>query len=235
MNMRKCAKGHYYDGDVNATCPECAKEMRGGAAYGATEAASGGGFGGIGATEPVSGGGFDEVGATEPVSPMSGGSGGMGDTLPPDPPIGGQGMNTMFAGGGNNGVLDYPDDVTQPITPNQTEGFNPVVGWLVCTDGPDRGNDHRIRAGYNQIGRAEYMDICIRGDYNISREKHALIAYDDQEKTFFFGPSEGKNIVRLNDRMVMMPTEIHPYDILTVGSSKLIFVPLCGEHFDWGR
>ncbi|MCC8028206.1 MAG: hypothetical protein LIO75_00090 [Lachnospiraceae bacterium] len=221
MDMRKCAKGHYYDGDVNATCPECAKEMQGGASYGATEAASGGGF--------------DEIGATEPVSPMSGGySGGMGETLPPDPSMSGQGMNTMFAGGGNGGVQNY-DDATMPITPNQTEGFNPVVGWLVCTDGPDKGNDHRIHVGYNQIGRAEHMDICIRGNNNISREKHALIAYDDQEKTFFFGPSEGKNIVRLNDKMVMMPTEIHPYDILTVGSSKLIFVPLCGEHFDWGR
>ena len=110
-----------------------------------------------------------------------------------------------------------------------------MVGWLVCTEGPDRGHDYRIRTGYNHIGRAEHMDICIRGDKQISREKHALIAYDDTEKVFFFGPSDGRNIVRVNGKMAMVPTELHAYDILTVGSSKLIFVPLCGEQFDWNN
>ena len=27
MNMKTCPKGHFYDGDTNATCPVCAAEQ----------------------------------------------------------------------------------------------------------------------------------------------------------------------------------------------------------------
>ena len=27
--------------------------------------------------------------------------------------------------------------------------------------------------------------------------------------------------------------ELHAYDELTIGKTKLLFVPLCGERFDW--
>ena len=77
------------------------------------------------------------------------------------------------------------------------------------------------------------MDICILGDNNIGRERHAMIAYDPQEKIYFFGPADGRSIVRKNDKMVMVPTELAAYDIVRIGSTKLMFVPLCGEHFNW--
>src|ERR1041385_3579869 len=47
------------------------------------------------------------------------------------------------------------------------QGIDPVVGWLVCTAGPDRGRDYRIRSERNFIGRGEEMDIAIRGDDTI--------------------------------------------------------------------
>jgi hypothetical protein len=140
----------------------------------------------------------------------------------------------MGAMSGNMGVEDY-DDATQPVNVGGISGFSPVTGWLVCTDGPARGTDYRIRAGYNYMGRGEHMDICIRGDQKIGRERHALIAYDQEERVFFFGPADGKSIVRLNGKMVMTPTEIHAYDTITIGSTKLLFVPLCGENFDWNE
>ena len=124
-------------------------------------------------------------------------------------------------------------DATAPVSVGGVEGFSPVVGWLVCIDGPSEGTDYRIRAGYNYIGRSENMDICILGDNNIGRERHAMVAYDPQEKVFFFGPADGKSIVRKNDKMVMVPTEITAYDVVCIGSTKLIFIPLCGEHFSW--
>lgn len=236
MRIEKCEKGHYYDADANASCPQCAAEAEGN--RGIIED--------CGATEPVSApvngwgnGGFSPAGAPNMDA------GGRGETLPPSGMHGFSGWDEtnapseVFSGEETIGFSDRRRDVdnysdaTRPVNPNSVPGFMPVVGWLVCVDGPDKGNDFRIRTGYNHIGRAEYMDICIRGDMQISREKHALIGYDDQEKVFFFGPSAGRNLVRVNGKMVMVPTELHPYDTVTVGSSKLIFVPLCGDHFDW--
>lgn len=133
----------------------------------------------------------------------------------------------------DNGFVENYDDVTTPVSVGGVEGFSPVVGWLVCVDGPAEGMDYRIRAGYNYIGRSESSDICILGDNNIGRERHAMIAYDPQEKIYFFGPADGRSIVRKNDKMVMVPTELSAYDVVRIGSTKLMFVPLCGEHFNW--
>lgn len=234
MNMKTCPMGHFYDGDTNATCPACVAEMKDSFVrdYGNTEPLNSGmvpGFDDIGATEPVVGGlgGFSNEGATAPVSGFTG-------TKAPTHGFDGGGETMNFFDKKAPGVDNYNDE-TMAVNPGMVAGFTPVVGWLVCMEGPDRGHDYRIRTGYNQIGRAEHMDICIRGDKQISREKHALIAYDETEKVFFFGPSDGRNIVRVNGKMIMVPTELQPYDILAVGTSKLIFVPLCGEHFDWSN
>ncbi|RKJ07279.1 FHA domain-containing protein [bacterium D16-54] len=242
MNMKICAKGHFYDGDTNHTCPMCAAEGQNAGGYGATEPV-GGSFGGgfeqqAGATEPIGGGmfgnGFDHIGETQPIGGGSMDTGGMTGTKAPTQGFGGGGETMRFVDSSVPGVDNY-NDQTMPHNPGMVAGFTPVVGWLVCIEGPDRGSDYRIRSGYNHIGRAEHMDICIRGDKQISREKHALIAYDDTEKIFFFGPSDGRNIVRVNGKMVMVPTELHPYDIVTIGTSRMIFIPLCGEKFNWSE
>ena len=189
-----------------------------------------------GDTEPITDGfrgGFDELGSTQPWENNNRAAGTIPPTKPPTKPFPDAGETMRYCDNSIPGVDNY-NDRTMPYNPGMIAGFTPVVGWLVCTEGPDRGSDYRIRSGYNYIGRAEHMDICIRGDKQISREKHAIIAYDDTEKIFFFGPSDGRNIVRVNGKMVMVPTELNPYDIVKIGTSKLIFVPLCGDKFDWG-
>lgn len=227
MEVKRCAKGHFYDAETNASCPQCAAEQ--GNSYGPTEPVFGAvGGNAYGATEPVFGaGGVGDYGATEPVR----GAAGLGET---EPVIGGNGFDTMDFSGGTSKVENY-DDATQPVNPGGITGFTPVTGWLVCIEGADRGNDYHIRAGYNYIGRGEHMDICIRGDMKIGRDRHALIGYDHEERIFFFGPADGKSILRVNGKMVMSPQEIQAYDILTIGSTKLMFVPLCGERFNWNE
>lgn len=254
MEIKRCAKGHFYDAEANAFCPQCAAEQGYGNAegavggmenYGATEPV-GSGMGDYGPTEPVGTmGGMQDYGPTEPV----GAAGGMAD-YGPTMPVGGfagaktgatmpldgsSGFTESFSQTGFSGRMESYDEVTRPVPPagGAAPGFMPVVGWLVCVEGPARGTDYRIRAGYNYIGRAEHMDVCVRGDNTIGRERHALVAYDQEERIFFFGPADGKSIVRLNGKMVMNPQEIKLHDILTVGTTKLMFVPLCGEGFDW--
>ena len=168
--------------------------------------------------------------AQHPTCPYCGGNmNRMEFSAAPDPGVG------KTVGVAPSAPAPQPDTGKTVAVFQKSFSREPVTGWLVCIEGPDRGHDYRIRTGYNHIGRAEHMDICIRGDKQISREKHALVAYDDTEKVFFFGPSDGKNIVRVNDKMVMVPTQLHAYDTVTVGTSKLIFVPLCGENFNWNE
>ncbi len=220
MEVKRCDRGHFYDAEANSSCPQCAAEQGMGGNFGATQPVFGQGMAeDYGATVPVNGGamGGMDMGMTEPVEPGHGfESTGFG--------------NADF--GNDMGVEDY-EDATQPVNIGGVAGFSPVAGWLVCIEGEARGNDYRIRAGYNYIGRSEHMDICIQGDQKIGREKHAMVAYDHEEQVFFFGPADGKSIVRVNGKMVMTPTELNAYDIITIGSTKLCFVPFCGERFNW--
>ena len=112
-------------------------------------------------------------------------------------------------------------------------GFDPVVGWLVCIDGADRGRDYRIRSEKNFIGRSDKMDICIKGDNAISREKHASISHNPRNGTFRLQPGEGRGLVYLNGEETGIPTELKAHDIIELGQTKLMFVPLCGENFKW--
>jgi hypothetical protein len=114
-------------------------------------------------------------------------------------------------------------------------GIDPVVGWLVCVAGTDKGRDYRIHSDNNAIGRSETMDICIHGDNTISRENHAFISFDAKDKIFYFRPGDGRSIVRFNGKALFNTTEIAPYDVIELGETKLIFVPLCGERFDWSE
>ena len=75
----------------------------------------------------------------------------------------------------------------------------------------------------------------IGGDQQISRRSHAMIAFDDVDAVYFVGPSAGRNLIKVNGRTVLNAMELKNYDVITIGTSKLIFVALCGEHFNWGK
>jgi len=112
-------------------------------------------------------------------------------------------------------------------------GFEPVVGWLVVLEGKEKGRDYRIQSDNNFIGRSDKMDICIAGDDTISRENHATVSYDSREKIFYLSPGDGKAIVRINEKALFGTAKLAPYDEIEVGKTKLIFMPLCSEHFEW--
>lgn len=115
----------------------------------------------------------------------------------------------------------------------EEKGIDPVVGWLICIDGKEKGRDYRIHADNNFIGRSDAMDICIRGDETVSRENHAIVSYDTVDNTYYFSPGEGRAIVRLNNQALFQTAVIKPYDKITIGKSTFVFLPLCGDEFNW--
>ena len=172
----------------------------------------------------------DNVGSTMPLDmgrtmPLAGGSSDIGKTMPLASGSGGD-NRTRAQGGGS--------DVGRTVAIVKEElGIDPVVGWLICLEGTEKGRDYRIHTDNNYVGRGENMDICIRGDDTISRENHATVSYDSRDKIFYFTPGDGRSIIRLNDKGVFATTELGAYDILEVGKTKLIFLPLCGDRFEW--
>lgn len=212
-----CPSGHYYDANKYSSCPYC----------------SGGGSQFSPTTDPFAA--SPNMSPTE--YPQDYGAGAttypdvnqMGHTLPPeaiagfsaDPgPVADNMGATTFISGGTGGV-------------SSDETLLPCVGWLVVIEGPNRGTDYRIHAGYNYIGR-NTGDICIKGDATISGERDSSITYVYQNRKFYIGHELGKNVLLVNNVPVMGGgMELHDYDIITVGSTKLIFLGLCGEKFAW--
>jgi hypothetical protein len=112
-------------------------------------------------------------------------------------------------------------------------GLDPVVGWLVCTAGPDRGRDYRLHSERNFIGRSEKMDVCIRGDDAISRENHTVVSFNPRTNAFKLQPGEGRGLVYLNGEDLDVPRPLKPYDVIELGETRLVFIPFCGEKFQW--
>lgn len=112
-------------------------------------------------------------------------------------------------------------------------GIDPVVGWLVVVKGTEKGRDYRIVSEKNFIGRAENMDICIAGDESISRENHAIISYNPKNHTFRLFQGDSRGLVYLNDEEVITPEPLKQFDLIELGQTRLMFIPLCGENFKW--
>ena len=203
MALTECANGHLYDTDQYASCPYCQG--------GINRVEFGGGDSGIGKTVGIGTPGgapiTSEVGAT--VAPAG--------YAPKKPASAAPAEDT----GKTVAVLQ------------KSLSIEPVVGWLVCIEGKEKGKDFRIEAKNNSIGRSEKMDITIKGDDTISRENHARLAYDVKHNAFHLIPAESTNSIYINDDPVYVPTKLNFYDLIELGESKFLFVPFCTERFNW--
>lgn len=111
--------------------------------------------------------------------------------------------------------------------------FEPVVGWLTCIKGSEKGKAYHLWAKINTIGRSENMDVCILSDPTISMDTHARLAYDPKHNNFQLIPGMSVNNIYLNDEPIYIPTKLAAYDLIEMGDTTLIFVPLCGDRFKW--
>lgn len=131
------------------------------------------------------------------------------------------------------GAID--DDRRTEAVIRKNIGIDPVVGWFVCIMGADKGRDYHIHDGNNAIGRGDKMDISIQGDSTISREDTATVSYIGKSKQYFLTAGKGRNIMLVNDAPLLpsQTRELKTRDILAFGETKLMFIPFCGEEFDW--
>ena len=219
MKRTECEKGHIYDADVYPACPYC--------------------------------GNFQTLQFGEKTDAGEVSVGQSGDTFPGSIPAG-QSGETLPGGAFGESPGRVAADHVRTLPPRgydhrvdedrktmgmmgRRHGSDPVVGWLVCIEGSEQGKDYRLYGRINTIGRDIGMDVCIHSDPEITREIHARIGYDPRHNNFHLIPANSSNNTYLNDEPVYIPTKLEAYDILEIGRTKLLFVPLCGRRFSWDR
>jgi hypothetical protein len=77
------------------------------------------------------------------------------------------------------------------------------------------------------------MDVWLRNDPSVSRNRHAIIVYEPRERIFFAQPGESHELFYVNDSVVLSTTQLKDRDRISVGESTLIFVPFCNADFTW--
>lgn len=209
MALKRAACGHFYDHERYTICPQCGIDLNLKPTEHQMSDTPGHGGGKprvfVGATRAVNKPGANEPGPTRPVHPK---------TPTPAKPAGAEPGATV-------GLM------------KKQKGIDPVVGWLVAVAGPHKGEDFRLRDGRNFIGRAPHMHVVLKGDASVSAEKHAIISYDLRHNDFKLLPGEGTQHVYLNDEAIHTPSDLNPYDALELGETKLLFLPFCGDQFQW--
>ena len=207
MDLKRCAMGHFYDGEKFQSCPHC-ESVRGG-----------------NPNETVS---YDQPNGKDPVTVSIGGKPPQSAPPPPPPPP--------------------PPQPPQPVDDPKTVGYfgnfhqvpgveivEPVVGWLVCTAGKRCGKDYRLKAGRNFIGRGPQMNIMLEDETSVSREAHAIVAYEPRQNIFIAQPGSGAELFYVNDNVVLSAVQIKRNDRLQIGNVELMLIPCCDEVFKWEK
>ncbi|MBE5924161.1 MAG: FHA domain-containing protein [Lachnospiraceae bacterium] len=213
--MAKCPNGHFYESDKFAACPFC---------------------------ESVVGGGNGQK-VTMPI----GENPGMNKTIPTDEvkemqktePIKSADDNKDKPNGNLTDKFDKDikkqGDMQKTVSFFSENGSNqvPAVGLLLCVEGDNFGETYLLKAGKNFIGRSNTMDVVISEDNSVSREKHAIILYEPRKRMFLAQPGESSELYYVNGEVVLNVLELHEYDEISLGKTKLLFVPICGPQFSW--
>lgn len=122
------------------------------------------------------------------------------------------------------------------ISNKEGESIAPVVGWLVAVKGSCLGQSFNLKKGRNKVGRSHEMDVKLLSDESVSRSCVAIITYDAKAKVFSIQPGDSDDLCYVNDTAVYDRTMLNAYDAIEFGDSgynKYIFVPFCGDKFQW--
>jgi Inner membrane component of T3SS, cytoplasmic domain len=139
---------------------------------------------------------------------------------------------TGYQKSGQGGAMDKTriesaaDDTATTADPRKTVLLStlrrsPVVGWLVALNGPQKGEDFRLRDGQNVIGSAGGLEVTLLNDLAISA-KHASIRHRDG--TFSLTDLDSTNGTFLNERADAIAREdLKDGDVIRVGEVTLKF------------
>lgn len=210
--MKQCERGHIYDEKAYASCPYCGQSSAAVRPLGDVSAPS------FPQTAPADGLSAPSFPATAPIDTSA--APGFPPTMPvnapsPAPARPKKEMSATVA-------LNTGDD-----------GEVLACGWLVVTSDKKKGKSFVIHSEKNTLGRGSGFDVNLSFDESISKNGDAVITYDNRGKKFFITLAAGKNNIYHNGNLLLTPEEIKDYDVIEVGSTKLVFRSFCNEEFDY--
>ncbi|MBR1693168.1 MAG: FHA domain-containing protein [Lachnospiraceae bacterium] len=200
----KCKNGHWYDTTVHKTCPHCKRD-----------------------SEKLSIRIDDDIEEDDRTISIAEVDISLGEELGA---IIGESINNMVGGVSGDASLD--DDKTISFGFFGIMETQSVTGWLVCMTGSEKGKDFRLHSGKNFVGRSTSMDVILIDDKTISRDKHCSVVYDPKGNNYYASAENG-NIMYVNGRLTDSPTAIQEGDIISIGETKLLFIPFCKEGRSW--
>lgn len=109
----------------------------------------------------------------------------------------------------------------------------PIVGWLVCVNGFDRGRNYAVKDKVNRIGSSPDNDIRIHREAAVMPDNHASIAYNKNTAACILQIGSGSN-VRINGQYIDRPQALKKFDIITIGNTQLVYAPF-SEGLGWKR
>lgn len=242
MNLCRCDQGHFYDKEKYSSCPHCA----GGSASDEkrTEAFTGD-FTDSVTQEKAENSSAKAVAQEEPIQVQGIPPINIPNMFADQPTVMDMSVLTVSdSEEDSDHTIGLYDDVFSEVsgTKNKSSVKNavsnkvdtPCVGWLVALGGEHIGTDFRLKIGKNFIGRSPQMDIALTEDKSVSRESHAIVVYEPRAHLYLVQPGESSSLVYRNNDVVLTPTTLEAYDMITVGDINLLFMPLCGARFNWG-
>ena len=205
MNLQRCTNGHFYDADAYPRCPHCDGSL--------AQAPNVGGVTAAYDPNPIAQGASSNDTAT--ISFPEGGSPALPD---------------KHTDGDNEKTIGFFDSADKQFG---VAGFNPVVGWLVCTAGKNRGKEYRLAVGRNFIGRNKENSVVLAGENSVSRSKHAVVVYEPNQNIFLAQPGEATELSYVNGEVVLGAKQLKKNDRIKVGDVEIMLIPCCDECFSW--
>lgn len=256
MNLVRCEKGHFYDKDKNGDhCPYCA-QMASAASSAPSPAPA---APAPGASAPAQTASAQSASASAafaqsnpapaPAAPAQNAAAGPAVSPATSPAQPTQAVAPVAPTPGASAPLQAsaPQAVQRTVADSMADtednctigyysrviGVEPVVGWLVCTEGEYKGESFKLKSGRNFIGRAANMDVVLSADHSISRFKHAAVIYEPRSRQFIVTAGESRELCYLNGDVVLSNMKMEAYDVLNLGNTSLMLVPCCGKRFSW--
>lgn len=112
------------------------------------------------------------------------------------------------------------------------KGCDPVVGWLVCIGGKERGRDYRLHAGRNFLGRDAANGIAVVEDETVNRQNQCSIVFEPVRGEFILLAGQSGDIL-VNGNPVRESVLLTGEEELQIGSGTYVFIPFCREGRRW--
>lgn len=105
--------------------------------------------------------------------------------------------------------------------------------FLVCIDGPMTGASFVFQENRAIIGRQKNYEIALFRDNTVSRSPHAVLSYVKENYRYTVSQGDPEKRVSVNGTFINEETELKMYDVIGIGQTRMLFMPVCSEKFAW--